>query len=111
MADFSLTFLRPAPPKMSVKPSQIRENLFPQYKSLPPPIDDLNLLSRKSKRPNTKRTIKFATSTSKDNSSHLNLDDLDEVSNDPDNEEETDEDNDEDLLDDSDLYAQIITEK
>lgn len=45
--EFTLSFLKPAPPKMSVKPSKIRERLFPEYKSMPPPVDDLGILSKK----------------------------------------------------------------
>jgi hypothetical protein len=37
MMDFTLKYLKPAPPKMSVKPSQVRKALFPTYKSIAPP--------------------------------------------------------------------------
>lgn len=43
MAEFSLTFLRPAPPKMSIRPARVREHLFPEYYSMPPPVDDFKL--------------------------------------------------------------------
>lgn len=36
--EYTLTFLRPAPPKMSLKPSFIRQHLFPEYRSLAPPV-------------------------------------------------------------------------
>ncbi|RNA21304.1 hypothetical protein BpHYR1_037742 [Brachionus plicatilis] len=47
--EFTLTFLKPAPPKMSVKPSRIRERLFAEYRSMPPPLDDMNLLANKKR--------------------------------------------------------------
>jgi hypothetical protein len=47
MGEYSLNFLRPAPPKMSIKPSKIREHLFPKYYSMPPPVDNEQLLSNK----------------------------------------------------------------
>jgi hypothetical protein len=37
-SDFSVLFLRPAPPKMCMRPSVIRANLFPSYQSMPPPV-------------------------------------------------------------------------
>lgn len=49
--EFTLTFLKPAPPKMSVKPSKIKERLFAKYKSMPPPVlDDMDFLNIKKKR-------------------------------------------------------------
>lgn len=48
--EFTLTFLKPAPPKMSVKPSKIRERLFAEYKSMAPPVDDMNLLEKGRKK-------------------------------------------------------------
>ena len=47
-SDFTLTFLRPAPPKMSIRPSQLRKHLFPEYQSVPPPVDDMRILENKS---------------------------------------------------------------
>lgn len=41
MKEYSLTFLRPAPPKMSLRPSFVRERLFPKYKSIAPPSDEI----------------------------------------------------------------------
>jgi hypothetical protein len=60
MREFALTFLRPAPPKMSLRRSQIKKNLFPEYKSVPPPVDDehqQNLGSKKSSRGQAKLTL------------------------------------------------------
>ena len=49
--EFTLTFLKPAPPKMSVKPSRIRERLFAKYRSMPPPVlDDIDFLLKKKKK-------------------------------------------------------------
>lgn len=91
MTEFALTFLKPAPPKMSVRPSRIRQHLFPKYKSLPPPVDDLNLLGKKS---TSKKRLKSFYEASAENK------------------EELDEDEDEDeLVDDSDLEMQFILEK
>ncbi len=46
IGDYSLTFLRPEPPKMSIKPTTIREHLFSKYHSMPPPpLDNLEILS------------------------------------------------------------------
>lgn len=36
IVDPSLRFLRPAPPKMSIRPAEIRKNLYPAYASFPP---------------------------------------------------------------------------
>lgn len=38
MKEYTLTFLRPAPPKMSLRPSFVRQHLFPEYISLAPPV-------------------------------------------------------------------------
>ncbi len=40
VTDPSLRYLRPAPPKMSIKPSEIRKNLYHDYVSMPPPLLD-----------------------------------------------------------------------
>jgi len=36
-SELALKFLRPAPAKMSILPSYIKKNLFPEYRSMPPP--------------------------------------------------------------------------
>lgn len=97
MNEFALTFLRPAPPKMSVRPSQIRRHLFPKYKSMPPPVDDLNLLGKKS---DSKRKIKFLFK-----SEHADF------VNDQDTFDDEDEADDNELIEDSDLEMQFILEK
>ncbi len=47
VGEYSLNFLRPAPPKMSIRPSKVREHLFPRYYSMPPPADNDQLLGHK----------------------------------------------------------------
>jgi len=39
-SELALKFLRPAPAKMSIRPGYIKKNLFPEYKSIPPPDED-----------------------------------------------------------------------
>lgn len=66
MLDFTLNFLRPAPPKMNMRPSQIRKNLFPEYRSIVPPNEeDFESPSRKysSKKSRSKRTTKHSSKT------------------------------------------------
>ena len=53
--DLALKFLRPAPAKMSIKPRYIKANLFPDYKSVPPPeeddhtlLDKMNMFQRRT---------------------------------------------------------------
>ena len=60
--DPSLRFLRPAPPKMSVKPSEIRKRLFPGYTSMPPPVWNENKKETKStiRKKNHTKIKKFA---------------------------------------------------
>jgi hypothetical protein len=43
MSDFALTFLRPAPPKMCLRPAHVRKHLFPAYRtqSMWPHVDAL----------------------------------------------------------------------
>ena len=38
--ELALKFLRPAPAKMSIKPSYIKKNLFSEYQSVPPLEED-----------------------------------------------------------------------
>jgi hypothetical protein len=85
ISEYSLTFLRPAPPKMSMRPAQIRSHLFATYKSVAPPVDDENLLKKPV--PPSPRRIKLgpikstttATIRSTPNSAKFNLvDELDE---------------------------------
>ncbi len=40
MSELALKFLRPAPAKMSLRPSYIKKNLFPDYRSVPPPDEE-----------------------------------------------------------------------
>ena len=114
MSDFTLTFLKPAPPKMSVRPSQIRKFLFPRYKSMPPPADDLNLLAKPRF---SRKKIDLSIFKSKSNlrpihsntSKYNYIDDLeDDSSNIMD---EALDSNDEDLYDDSEAELQIVMEK
>jgi len=60
--DPSLRYLRPAPPKMSVKPNEIRKRLFAEYKSLPPPVWNENKKETKStiRKKNPLKSKKFA---------------------------------------------------
>ena len=63
MLDFTLNFLRPAPPKMNIRPSHVRKNLFPEYRSIVPPNEeDFESPSRKysSKKPRPRRQTKHS---------------------------------------------------
>lgn len=63
IGEYTLTFLRPAPPKMSLRPSFIRQHLFPQYKSVrPPTTSEFQAISGKhSKTAVTERFYKKST--------------------------------------------------
>lgn len=44
--DSVLVFLRPAPPKMSLRQSRVRQRLFPEYQSLEPIEFDIDYLKK-----------------------------------------------------------------
>ena len=116
ISEFSLTFLRPAPPKMSIRPSQIRQHLFPSYKSVPPPVDDANLLNKPSVTP---RRIQLSSTKSKSvirstpkNEKFNLIDELDEFDEKESKINLNDENNlDEDTFDDSELEFQFVIER
>ena len=71
MLDFTLNFLRPAPPKMNIRPSHVRKNLFPEYRSIVPPNEeDFESPSRKysSKKPRSRRPTKHGSKNWDDSS-------------------------------------------
>lgn len=68
MNEYSLTFLRPAPPKMSVKLSSVRESLFAKYKSSPPVVN--NIIESSSINRSIKKSTHSRFIYSLNNSSH-----------------------------------------
>ena len=117
ISEFSLTFLRPAPPKMSMRPTQIRGHLFPNYKSVPPPVDDENLLKKAPR--SSPRRIKLGSIKSKSlirsapNSAKFNqieeLDESDDLKSKKSSLINIEED--EDDFEDSEMEFQCILEK
>jgi hypothetical protein len=104
--EFTLRYLRPSPPKMSVKPSYIRKNLFPKYKSLPPPQFHPKSSHHSSSSSHKKiSAIKKRSTLNNSNSNNSQTGAYEYI-----NENEYDEDE-EDLIDDSYLEMQYIIEK
>lgn len=76
MSDPSLRFLRPSPPKMSVRPSEVRRHLYSDYASMPPPILNDNKSENKT---NSKRTTRTVNTKSKPQTFDLDSEDNDET--------------------------------
>ena len=63
MTDYSLSFLRPAPPKMSVRPLHVKEHLFSKYKSkLPPEEYEYGRFASGEHRSRSSKRLKFMVS-------------------------------------------------
>lgn len=94
MSELALKFLRPAPAKMSLRPGYIKKNLFPEYKSVPPPDEDeFKQLDKLATAGFQKRTIRLNGKKTRSERTHMT--------------ESEEEDSDED----DDLEGQLILEK
>jgi hypothetical protein len=102
--EFTLKYLRPSPPKMSVKPSYIRKNLFPKYKSLPPP--KFHPKSHQSSSSSHKKisAIKKRQTLTNSHSNNSQTGAYEYIN-------ENEYEDEEDLIDDSYLEMQVIIEK
>lgn len=94
MSELALKFLRPAPAKMSLRPGYIKKNLFPEYKSVPPPDEDeFKQLDKLAVGGFQKRTLRLNGKKTRSERTH------------------TAESEEEDSDEDDDLEGQLILEK
>ena len=114
-AEFSLNFLRPAPPKMSVRPSEVRKRLFATYVgNQMPPTSRIASHSNSSTKRKLNKLNNFASSkASKLNSVSLRF--TDEYNGDSDNalgdDGNDNDDDDDDDDDDSELEFNAIVDR